>query len=100
MKELLDTSNLDPVFLSVGQEVYTNEYVQQLREENIRLKAEGKEIYNHIPQEGFQEEVTIKDADFLLIGGKRGGGKSYISQYICFNYIENPQAAMYAFRKL
>ncbi|MFR1667679.1 MAG: terminase family protein [Alistipes sp.] len=100
MKELLDTSNLDPVFLSVGQEVYTNEYVQQLREENIRLKAEGKEIYNHIPQEGFQEEVTIKDADFLLIGGKRGGGKSYISQYICFNYIENPQASMYAFRKL
>lgn len=66
---------LDPVFESVGMKVYTNEYIQKLREENLELKKQGKKSYNLVPQEGFQERVCCADADVVIIGGKKGGGK-------------------------
>lgn len=94
-----DISIYDPVFLSVGQKVYTYEYIESLREKNVELKREGKEVWDLIPQKGFQEKVVVADADILIIGGKRGSGKSFIAQFRALSYIDNPKATMYAFRK-
>jgi len=60
-----------------GKKYYTNEYVESLREKNLALSASAA-MYNMIPQSGFQELCLISDADVMLIGGKRGGGKSRI----------------------
>ena len=57
-----------------GEKYYTNEYIRQLREENLNADA-GDRMWNIIPQEGFQENVLMHDADVLIVGGKRGGGK-------------------------
>ncbi len=70
-----DREYLDPVFLEYGMEVYTYEFVQKLRRENLELKRNGKKINNLIPQAGFQEQVMLQTADIQIIGGKRGGGK-------------------------
>ena len=60
-----------------GKKYYTSEYVESLREANLALPA-GATMYNMAPQSGFQELCLISDADVMLIGGKRGGGKSRI----------------------
>lgn len=70
-----ETPFLDPVFLAMGQKVYTYDYIEQLREENLQKKVTGKRSYNLVPQKGFQEKVLLSDADILVCGGKRGGGK-------------------------
>lgn len=90
---------LDPVFLSMGQEVYTHEYIETLREENLQKKRDGKKINDLIPQAGFQERVLLTDADIKIIGGKRGGGKTWISLFEALPYIFNPDVNMYGFRK-
>lgn len=64
-----------------GKKYYTNEFVESLREANLALPA-GATMYNMIPQSGFQELCLISDADVMLIGGKRGGGKSRIMNMI------------------
>ena len=66
---------LDPVFLQYGMEVYSYEYAEILREENLDLKKKGKRIYNLIPQAGFQEKVLTNPADIIICGGSRGSGK-------------------------
>lgn len=70
-----DSQYLDPVFLEYGQKVYTYDFIELLREENLKLKAQGKPSYNLVPQRGFQERVCEADADLLIIGGRKGGGK-------------------------
>ena len=56
---------------------YTNEYAQKLREENLKKKERGvRRLFDLIPQEGFQEKVCTCEADVILIGGKKGGGKA------------------------
>lgn len=67
---------LDPVFLKYGMEVYSHEYIEKLREENLDLKIKGKKVTNLVPQAGFQERVACADADLLICGGKKGGGKA------------------------
>ena len=58
-----------------GKKYYTREYVETLREAD--LVATGDEpIKNFIAATGFQEKVLTSMADFTIIGGKRGGGKS------------------------
>ena len=47
---------LDPVFLNLGVEVYTNEYANLLRNENLDLKRKGQRIWNIVPQQGFQDK--------------------------------------------
>lgn len=94
------TKNLDPVFLEYGMEVYSNEYAQQIRAENIELKKKGKRIWNIIPQEGFQEKVLTNEADIQIIGGSRGSGKTAISLIGAFYYADNPDVNMYGFRRL
>src|SRR5659263_367263 len=60
-----------------GNKYYTNEYVESLREANLALPA-GSTMFNFIPQEGFQERCLLSEADIMIIGGKRGGGKSRV----------------------
>ena len=66
---------LDPVFLEYGMEVYSYEYIESLRKENLDLKRRGKRTYNLIPQSGFQETVLTNQADIKIIGGSRGSGR-------------------------
>lgn len=75
-KKVDDSKYLDPVFAEYGMKVYTNEYAQMIRKDNLEKKSNGKKITNLIPQEGFQETVYLADADVLIIGGKKGGGKA------------------------
>lgn len=98
-KQRDDSRWLDPVFLDYGQEVYSYDFIEKLREDNLKLKTQGKQIYDHLPQKGFQERVCEADADILIIGGKKGGGKSYIALFKALNYIFNPDVSLYAFRK-
>lgn len=67
---------LDPVFASVGMKVYTYQHIEELREKNLQLKIQGKKIYDLVPQKGFQERVCEADADVVICGGKKGGGKA------------------------
>lgn len=93
------TDILDPVFASVGMEIYTYEYVEGLRRENLERKKNGQRLYNLIPQKGFQEDMMNIDADIKIIGGKRGLGKTFIGLYDALPYIFNPEVSMYGFRK-
>ena len=93
------TDILDPVFASVGMEIYTYEYVENLRRENLERKKNGQRLYNLIPQKGFQEDMMNIDADIKIIGGKRGLGKTFIGLYDALPYIFNPEVSMYGFRK-
>ena len=62
----------DPVFLKYGQQVYSSNFIKDLREEILA----GENDSDLIPQEGFQESVCLNDADVLIVGGRRGGGKA------------------------
>ena len=62
----------DPVFLKHGQQVYSSNFIKDLREEILA----GENDSDLIPQEGFQESVCLNDADVLIVGGRRGGGKA------------------------
>lgn len=99
LQEVDETPFLDPVFLAHGQKVYKYEYIERLREENLKLKAKGKRIIEQVPQKGFQEKVLMSEADILICGGKKGGGKSWSALYKPFYYIYNQDVACYAFRK-
>lgn len=99
-KEKIDeTQFLDPVFAAHGQRVFTYEYIQKLRRDNLERKRDGKKSYNLIPQAGFQEKVLTLDADIQIVGGKRGGGKTWIGLFKALPYIFIPDVNMYAFRK-
>lgn len=96
---------LDPVFASVGQRVFTYEYVEKLRQENLEIKRGKKKrsksgtLNNYIPQKGFQETVLLCEADIKIIGGRRGGGKTWVGLYEALDFIDNPGVNMYGFRK-
>ena len=91
---------LDPVFLEYGMEVYSYEYIEKLRAENLKLKEKGKRSYNLIPQAGFQEEVLICEADIIIEGGVRGAGKTAVALMGALDYSFNPDVNMYGFRRL
>lgn len=91
---------LDPVFLQYGLEVYSYEYIEKLRTENLKLKEKGKRSYNLIPQAGFQEEVLTCEADIIVEGGVRGCGKTGIGLMGALDYSFNPDVNMYGFRRL
>ena len=95
-----ESKYLDPVFLSMGMEVYSYEYAEMLRKENLELKRKGKRLYNIIPQAGFQEKVLTSMADIVICGGSRGSGKSAVSLIGALYYADNPDVAMYGFRRL
>jgi len=94
-----DKAHLDPIFLKFGQKVYTHDYACELRENVLKAKTTRKPLKYLIPQDGFQEKVMVADADLLIIGGKKGAGKTFVSLYKAMKYMLNPDIAMYAFRK-
>ena len=98
-KKSIEEKNLDPVFLKMGRKVYTYDYVERLRKENLQLKKDGRPIYNLIPQKGFQEKVLLTQADIKIVGGRRGGGKTWLGLFEALPYIFNPDVNMYGFRK-
>lgn len=100
MRQQIDeTPFLDPVFLSMGQKVYTYDYIEQLREDNLQKKAQGKRIFEQCPQKGFQERVLLSDADILICGARRGCGKTHVALMKAMYYIYNPDVSCYAFRR-
>lgn len=98
-KTLISDNCYDPVFLKFGKKVYTYEYIEKLRQENLQLKKDGKPIYNLVPQKGFQEKVLLTQADIKIVGGKRGGGKTWLALFEALPYMYNPDVNMYGFRK-
>ena len=99
-EETIDTEKyLDPVFLRHGQRVYTYDLVERIREDNLSRKKDGRRIFNMCPQAGFQEKVLTTQADIKIVGGKRGGGKTYVGLYEFLPYIFNPDVNGYGFRK-
>ena len=94
-----DRQYLDPVMLQYGMEVYSYEYVEALRKENLELKRLGRRSYNLIPQAGFQENVLTNEADIKIVGGERGGGKTACSLIGALLYSDNPDINMYGFRR-
>ena len=90
---------LDPVFLEYGLEVYSSEYIETLRKENLDLKRTGKRSYNLIPQAGFQENVLTSMADIVICGGVRGAGKTAVGLIGAFYFADNPDVNLYGFRR-
>lgn len=56
--------------------VYDREYIEYIQEENVKLAKAKRPIHNFAPQAGFQEKVLECEAEVLIIGGRRGGGKA------------------------
>lgn len=88
----------DQVFEALGEKIYSYEYIEQLRAENVRLDPMDK-IYNFMPQAGFQENVLTSEANIVIIGGRRGGGKTAIMLLSTLYNIENPAFSCHGFRK-
>lgn len=88
-----------PVILSNGKEVYTYEYIEKLREENVELISSGKQIFNICPQAGFQEKLITCPADFIVCGGERGPGKTAGMLISVIPYISSPYFTCNGFRK-
>ena len=95
-----ESAYLDPVFLQYGMDVYSYDYMETLREENLELKRKGKRIWNIIPQAGFQEKVLTSPADIIICGGSRGSGKTAVSLIGAFGFADNPDVNMYGFRRV
>lgn len=89
----------DRVFLSLGVNVVSTDHIASLREENLRLAERSETSYNVIPQEGFQEQVLINEADILIIGGKRGGGKTFIMLSSPLYNMDHPNFICTGFRR-
>lgn len=76
MKGVDEEKYLDPVFLAHGQRVFGYEYIEMLRDYNLKRKQQGKPVYEQCPQKGFQERVLEANADVVIAGGRKGGGKA------------------------
>lgn len=63
----------DPVFASFGIDALSHDYAESIRSRNLETNPSLMRAW--IPQAGFQESVLCNDADILIIGGRRGGGK-------------------------
>lgn len=88
-----------PVILSDGKEVYSYEYIEKIRDENIKLIESGQKTYNIVPQAGFQEKLITCQADFIVCGGERGPGKTAGMLISVIPYINNPHFTCNGFRK-
>lgn len=92
-------NELDRVFDFFGQKVYSHEHITAVREGNLARLRDGKRIVALCPQEGFQERVLVSDADIVICGGRRGGGKTWVALYAALPYAMVPDVNMYGFRK-
>lgn len=56
----------------------------------VKLREEGRNQYKIIAQKGGQEDSLASDADIVIAGGNRGGGKSHMLLMNILNDIYNP----------
>ena len=63
------TKILSGLFLPSGEPVYTQEYIQDLRDADKKHPDKLKII----AQRGGQERMLAIDADIKIVGGSRGG---------------------------
>jgi len=82
-----------------GQEIYSYEFIEGIREENVSLGHKHSKRYNICPQAGFQEQVMTCEADVMIIGGRRGSGKTACMLQTPLYNIENPMFTCKGFRK-
>lgn len=80
-KEVLSGLNLDN-----GEPIYTQEYIQSLRDTDKKHPDKLKII----AQRGGQEDMLSIDADIKICGGSRGGSKSFSSLMEVLKDIKNP----------
>ena len=95
--EIKDTSCFDPVFLDLGIEVYTYEYITELRKK-IKTDKNLKKT-TVIPHAGSQEKALMCCSDFLIYSGLRGVGKSAVLCMGAYPSIEHPSFSGVIFRK-
>ena len=69
-----------------GKTIYTQEYIQSLRDADKKHPDKLKII----AQRGGQERMLAIDADIKVVGGSRGGSKSFSSLMEVLKYIQNP----------
>ena len=72
---------------AAGEKVFSNEYIQSLRDAD-RKKANPLNI---IAQSGGQEHMLMADADIMIGGGNRGGAKSFSLLMQTLYHIRHPQ---------
>jgi hypothetical protein len=75
--------------------------MDEVKEKPRLLFREELELKDNdiIPQLGMQEEALMQDADILIVGGSRGGGKSWILLLDPLYDIYNPHFTAIFFRK-
>lgn len=78
-----------------GSPIYTQEYIQTLRDADERTPDKLKII----AQNGGQEDGLAIDVDILIFGGSRGGAKSFTSLMEALKDIKNPDFHATIFRK-
>ena len=88
-----EETKLDSVFSQYGMEAYSYDYICDLRKNKVNRKL------NIIPQAGGQEKVLSSEADFIITGGVRGGGKSASLLMQAYEYIGSPYFTGSIFRK-
>lgn len=69
-----------------GEQIYTQEYVQSLRDDTDKRAKELR----FVAQLGGQEDMLAIDADIKICGGSRGGSKSFTSLMEVLKDIKNP----------
>lgn len=69
-----------------GDAVYTQEYIQSLRDADRKSPDKLKII----AQKGAQERILSVDADIKIVGGSRGGSKSFSALMETLKDIRNP----------
>ena len=77
---------LTAFFTHEGKPIYTQEYIQSLRDADKKHPDKLKII----AQRGGQERMLAIDADIKIVGGSRGGSKSFSSLMEVLKDIQNP----------
>lgn len=81
--------------LTDGAPVFTQEYIQVLRDTDRRTPDKLKIL----AQRGGQERMLAVDADIKIVGGSRGGSKSFSSLMEVLKDIQNPDFHAVMLRK-
>lgn len=78
-----------------GDQIYTQEYIQSLRDADKKHPDKLKII----AQRGGQEDMLSVDADIKICGGSRGGSKSFSSLMEALKDVKDPEFHGFILRK-
>ena len=88
-------SKLSGLCYKNGDPIFTQEYIQSLRDADKKTPDRLKII----AQKGAQERMLSIDADIKIVGGSRGGSKSFSALMETLNDIKNPDFHALILRK-